>query len=82
MLANAAAVALALVALEDLAARGAALEGLPAPLTVTVHRGHKGRNDSLTKGRRVGACGRVAVKYDLHTYAHRPPSQTSRSTRT
>lgn len=80
-LANAVAVvsvALALAALED----WAALEGLPAPQTATVHRGREGRNDSLTTGRRVGACGRVAVKYALCTYANRPSSQTSRSTRT
>jgi len=70
------------LAQEGLAARGAALEGLPAPKTATGRRGREGRNDSLTKGRQIGACGRVAVKYALHTYAHRPPSQTSRSTRT
>jgi len=70
------------LAQEGLAARGAALEGLPAPLTATGRRGREGRNDSLTKGRQIVACGRVAVKYALHTYAHRPPSQTSRSTRT
>jgi len=75
-------VALALAAQEGLAARGAALEGLPAPQTATGRRGREGRNDSLKKGRQIGACGRVAVKYALHTYAHRPPSQTSRSTRT
>jgi len=69
-------------ALADLVARGAALAGLPAPQTATVHRGREGRNNSLTTGRQFGACGRVAVKYALHTYAHRPPSQTSRSTRT